>query len=306
MIQKRELEVCILSDTHLGSKGCDAQALIQYLNSINPELLILNGDTIDIWAFTKSKFNSAHSMIISRIFKMIEEGSKVIYITGNHDEALRRFSDISLGGITLVDKYILNIEGEKHWIFHGDIFDRTTKGNARLLAKLGGIGYDILIVINRWVNQLFSLFGKQKLSLSKKIKKSVKSAVKWISNFESIAIELAIEQGYDYVVCGHIHEPKIQQVTTSRGSVFYMNSGDWVENLSSLEYYQNKWHLYFHKEGVNSEPTKDPFSLQNHNDSLIIDIIKDFDADKKKTALKIMFGKKNQYSSKHIPKSTKQ
>lgn len=289
MVSKREIEICIISDTHLGSKGCNALALCQYLSGIKTELLIMNGDIIDLWAFSKSKFNHQHTMVIQQILRMIESGTKVIYVTGNHDEALRRYSGQTLGGVSLVDHYNFELDNEKYWVFHGDVFDRTTQGYARILAKLGGLGYDLLITFNRWVNRIFTFFGKQKLSLSKKIKKSVKRASRWISDFENIATELAIYHKYDYVVCGHIHEPKIQKMKTKEGSVVYMNSGDWVESLSSLEYYDRKWHLYNHQQStVMMDNSK--FSLKEHSNLMFMELMKDFEPNRRKAAFKIMFG----------------
>ena len=129
-------------------------------------------------------------------------------------------------------------------VFHGDVFDRTTKGSAKLLAKLGGYGYDLLILINSVVNFICQLMGREKMSLSKKVKNGVKKAVSWIHNFEQTAAELAIDNGYKYVICGHIHQPQHRVVTTEKGAVTYLNSGDWIENLTALEYAEKHWTLY--------------------------------------------------------------
>ena len=182
--------------------------------------------------------------VIKQIFSMASKDTRVIYITGNHDEALRRYADFEMGNIQLTDKIVFEINGEKNWVFHGDVFDRTTKGSAKLLAKLGGYGYDLLILINSMVNWCLKLMGKEKMSLSKRVKNGVKKAVSWINNFEQTAAELAIENNYQYVICGHIHQPQQRVVTNEKGSVTYLNSGDWIENLTSLEYYDNAWNLY--------------------------------------------------------------
>jgi UDP-2,3-diacylglucosamine pyrophosphatase LpxH len=241
---KRKPEVVIISDIHLGTYGCHATELVSYLRSIEPKLLILNGDIIDIWQFRKSYFPASHMQVIKEIFSMMSKGTKTVYITGNHDETLRRYSGLEMGNLQLVDKLVIDINGEKTWIFHGDVFDSTTKGSAKLIAKLGGHGYDMLILVNRAINWLLKLFGKEKMSLSKKVKNSVKKAVSWISDFEQTAAELAIENNYKNVICGHIHQPQIKQVTTENGSVTYMNSGDWIENLTSLEYDNNCWKIH--------------------------------------------------------------
>lgn len=241
---KRQPEVVIISDIHLGTYGCHATELVSYLRSIEPKLLILNGDIIDIWQFRKRYFPASHMQVIKEIFSMMSKGTKTVYITGNHDETLRRYSGLEMGNLQLVDKLVIDINGEKTWIFHGDVFDSTTKGSAKLIAKLGGHGYDMLILVNRAINWLLKLLGKEKMSLSKKVKNSVKKAVSWISDFEQTAAELAIENNYKNVICGHIHQPQIKQVTTDNGSVTYMNSGDWIENLTSLEYDDNCWKIH--------------------------------------------------------------
>jgi len=238
------MEICIVSDLHLGTFGCQAKELLNYLKSIKPKTLILNGDIIDIWQFNKRYFPTSHMAVIKQIFSMASKDTRVIYITGNHDEALRRYADFEMGNIQLTDKIVFEINGKKNWVFHGDVFDRTTKGSAKLLAKLGGYGYDLLILINSIVNWSLKLMGKEKMSLSKRVKNGVKKAVSWINNFEQTAAELAIENNYQYVICGHIHQPQQRVVTNDKGSVTYLNSGDWIENLTSLEYYDNAWNLY--------------------------------------------------------------
>ena len=247
-MQKRPVDVVVISDVHLGTYGCHAAELLHYLRSIQPRLLILNGDIIDIWNFSKRYFPAAHLEVISEICRLASSGTRVVYITGNHDELLRKYSDLSLGNFQITDKLVMEINGQMCWIFHGDVFDATTKGSAKILAKLGGKGYDLLILINSFINWTLKLFGKEKMSFSKKVKAGVKKAVAWIDNFEQTAAELAIEKKYDYVICGHIHQPQQRTVTTGKGSVQYLNSGDWVENLTALEYYNNDWHLYQYDE----------------------------------------------------------
>jgi UDP-2,3-diacylglucosamine pyrophosphatase LpxH len=243
-MSKRKPEVVVISDIHLGTYGCHATELVSYLRSIDPKLLILNGDIIDIWQFRKSYFPASHMQVIKEIFSMMSKGTRVIYITGNHDETLRRYSGLGMGNLQLVDKLVMDINGEKTWIFHGDVFDSTTKGSAKLIAKLGGHGYDLLILVNRAINWLLKSMGKEKMSLSKKVKNSVKQAVSWISDFEQTAAELAIDNNYKNVICGHIHQPQIKTVSTCKGSVTYMNSGDWIENLTALEYDESGWKIH--------------------------------------------------------------
>lgn len=246
MKSKRKVEIVVISDVHLGTYGCHAEQLLTYLNSISPKKLILNGDIIDIWQFKKRYFPKSHLRVIKKIMDMAANGTEVYYITGNHDELLRRFSDLTIGNISILDKLVLDIDDKKAWFFHGDVFDISIQ-NAKWLAKLGGYGYDLLILLNRLVNWCLQKLGKDRYSLSKKIKDSVKGAVKYISDFEQVATELAIENGYDYVVCGHIHQPKIITKETKNGRTTYLNSGDWVENFTALEYQFKRWKLYHYE-----------------------------------------------------------
>ncbi|WP_304343082.1 UDP-2,3-diacylglucosamine diphosphatase [Chryseobacterium koreense] len=253
-MEKRDIPIVVLSDIHLATYGCHATQLVAYLKSINPKMLILNGDIIDGWAFSKKYFPNSHMAVLSEFFKMMKNGTEIIYITGNHDEFLRKYSDLTMGNLFLTDKYLVEIDGKKTWFFHGDIFDHTTKGGAKIIAKIGGIGYDWLILFNRAINFLLESVGQKKISLSKKIKNSVKNAVKFIADFEEKAIALAIENKYDYVVCGHIHQPADRIVTNEKGTVHYLNSGDWIENLSYLEYQKGKWELLYFDETKFEKP----------------------------------------------------
>jgi UDP-2,3-diacylglucosamine pyrophosphatase LpxH len=247
-MQKRSVDVVVLSDLHLGTYGCHAKELLNYLKSISPQILILNGDIIDGWQFSKRYFPLSHMQVIKEIMSLLSLGTRVIYITGNHDEMLRRYSDIELGNLQLTDKLVMELNGKMTWIFHGDVFDISTKGSARLLAKFGGHGYDMLILLNRCINWCLKLAKKERMSFSKKIKNSVKKAVKWISDFEQTAAELAIEKKYDYIICGHIHQPQKRVIETKNGQVTYLNSGDWIENLTALEYKDNDWGIYYYDE----------------------------------------------------------
>ncbi|WP_053977793.1 UDP-2,3-diacylglucosamine diphosphatase [Mangrovimonas xylaniphaga] len=240
---KRKVEIAVISDVHLGTYGCHAKQLLTYLNSIQPKKLILNGDIIDIWQFSKRYFPKSHLRVIKKIMDMSADGVEIIYVTGNHDEMLRKFSDMTIGNISIVDKAVLELDGKKAWIFHGDVFDVSIQ-NAKWLAKLGGYGYDLLILLNRLSNWLLEKLGKEKYSLSKKIKNSVKRAVKYISDFEQVASDLAIENGYDYVICGHIHQPKMVIKENKYGKTMYLNSGDWIENFTALEYQFKRWKVY--------------------------------------------------------------
>jgi UDP-2,3-diacylglucosamine pyrophosphatase LpxH len=242
MSEKRPLDIVVISDVHLGIYGCHAKELIQYLDSIDPKILVLNGDIIDIWQFSKRYFPKSHTKVIRKILKMTSK-SEVYYLTGNHDEALRKYAGFGLGSLTIENKLILDVDGKKHWFFHGDVYDVTMK-NSKWLAKLGGKGYDLLIIINRFVNNILESMGKEKMSFSKKVKHSVKQAVKFISDFEQVVAEIAVDKGFDVVCCGHIHQPIIKEMQHEGKPVLYLNSGDWVESLTALEYTAGQWSLY--------------------------------------------------------------
>lgn len=252
-MEKRKLQVAVISDLHLGTYGCQAKSIIHYLRSIETEILVLNGDIIDMWQFSKHYFPESHMQVIREILAHLAKGTKVYYITGNHDDRLRSYTDLELGQFVLTDKLVLTMDGKRAWIFHGDVFDATTQGSARIIAKLGGAGYSLLILMNQAINWTLALFGREKMSFSKKIKNAVKKAVTWIQNFEDTAATLAIEKGYDFVICGHIHQPTIQKVYTIKGEVTYLNSGDWVENCTALEYINQEWSVHTHNSARNSD-----------------------------------------------------
>jgi UDP-2,3-diacylglucosamine pyrophosphatase LpxH len=258
---KRLLNIVVLSDVHLGTVGCHAQELVRYLNSIRPEILILNGDFIDIWNFKKYYWPEAHMAVLKTLLNMMSNGTQIYYLTGNHDEVIRKITELRLGPLFIRDKLILELNGEKVWLFHGDIFDVTMR-YTKWIAKIGSHGYDMLMLLNRFINHLSVKLGRGKLSLSKKIKYSVKKAVRYIDDFETTAMELAIDQGYDYVICGHIHQPKIRGHENENGSVIYMNSGDWIENLTALEHDGCEWTLYKYDDSHFEDDTGSSFISQ--------------------------------------------
>jgi len=261
-MSKRDIDVLVISDVHLGTYGCHAKELLKYLKSVNPKILILNGDIIDIWQFSKSYFPESHTKIIRKILKFVSEGIPVYYLTGNHDEMLRKFADFNMGGLRLLNKLVLDVGHKKAWFFHGDVFDITMQ-HSKWLAKLGAIGYDSLILINSFVNWFLVKMGKKKYSFSQKIKASVKEAVKFINQFEQTAAELAIENKYAYVICGHIHHAEIREIENEQGKVTYLNSGDWVESLTSLEFFDNQWHIYKYDTNDFSDKEKEEDDLED-------------------------------------------
>jgi UDP-2,3-diacylglucosamine pyrophosphatase LpxH len=242
---RRKIDVLVLSDIHLGTYGCHAKELLHYLKSVKPKTVILNGDIIDIWQFSKRYWPKSHMKVVKHLMGWMSKGIKIYYIPGNHDEMLRKFSGWKMGSLRIVNKVVLELDNdEKAWFFHGDVFDVTMQ-HSKWLAQLGAVGYDTLILINRIVNFISErVFNKGKISLSKKIKNSVKSAVKFINSFENTAADIGISNNYQYVVCGHIHQPEMREIVNEDGRIMYLNSGDWIENLTSLEYNNGEWKIY--------------------------------------------------------------
>jgi len=267
MKKTRKLDLVVISDIHLGTYGCQAKELLKYLKSIDPKIVILNGDIIDIWQFNKRYFPKPHMKVVKHLLKWIVEGKEIHYLTGNHDEMLRKFKDFELGKFKISNKIVLEMDGKKAWFFHGDVFDVTMQ-YSKWLTRLGGIGYDFLILLNSFINFVLFKFGRNKLSLSKTIKNSVKGAVKYINRFEKTAVEIAIANGFSYVVCGHIHHPNIKEYKVGDQIVTYLNSGDWIENLTALEYKKGEWSIYkyennFFEEDLHIEMDKSNKELFN-------------------------------------------
>ncbi len=248
---KRTLKAVVISDVHLGTYGSKASQLHSYLKSIKPEILVLNGDIVDVWRFSPNYFPAAHLKIIRYFLKLAEEGTRIIYIPGNHDEIARRFTGIDFGNLKIENKILLELEETTTWIFHGDVFD-VVMHHSKWLAKMGSVGYGILTGINKIANSILSLFGKKRISLAGKIKDRIKGGKKEVvSKFEAMVARLGIRKGYDYVICGHIHRPAKKRIKTPMGTIIYLNSGDWVDNMTALEFENGDWHLRYWKEDKN-------------------------------------------------------
>lgn len=190
---------------------------------------------------------------------MMEKGVRVYYITGNHDEFLRKFAPTTVGNLKIVNQLILELDGLKTWIFHGDIFDNTIHGKKRL-AKYGAALKGFLSVINRLVNQVLLFFGKNEVFLYKNIKYRLIRDKLNLSATESKILNAALAQGYQTVVCGHTHVPKEKEVTVSEKTVRYLNCGDWVENFTAAEYNYGEWRLFFQND-LEEEPQPDELEI---------------------------------------------
>jgi UDP-2,3-diacylglucosamine pyrophosphatase LpxH len=230
-------------------------------------MVVLNGDIIDIWQFSKSYWPKYHMKVLKHCIGWISKGVKTYYVTGNHDEMLRKFSGLKMGSFRIVNKVVLELpDNKKAWIFHGDVFDITMQ-HSKWLAKLGAVGYDTLILINRFFNFISQkVFNKGKISLSGKIKNSVKSAVKFINNFEQTSADIGISNHFDYVVCGHIHQPAKRVIENNDGSIVYLNFGDWVENLTALEFVNGEWSIFRFKESDKADMLADIQNEDEEND----------------------------------------
>jgi len=253
MDNKRNVELVVLSDIHLGTSGCQAIELLKYLKSIKPKTLILNGDIIDIWQFKKKFFPKTHLKVIKHLIGLASDRCTVYYITGNHDEMFRKFSGMKIGKLRILNDLKLELDGKRVWFFHGDIFDVVMQ-HSKWLSKLGAVGYDSLIWLNTKVNWLGRRLNFEPVSFSKRIKESVKGAVKYINAFEDSAAIVAARKGIDSIVCGHIHHPEMRPIKIGDQTVNYLNSGDWIENLTSLEYNLGQWKIFNYKRDFVEQP----------------------------------------------------
>ncbi len=256
--EARAVDVVIVSDVHLGTYGSQPKHLLRYLKSIKPKTVVINGDLIDFWAFSKRYWPKSHMQILIYLMQLAKEGVRICYITGNHDEMMRKFVGFELGGIEVLNQLVLDMDGRKAWIFHGDIFDVSMKSKKKRMAKIGGWSYDLLVRFNRWVNKVLLSFKRGPVNISKALKDGVKTIVNKASSFEQTAADVAGERGYRYVVCGHVHRPEVRHIETEYGPITYLNSGDWIENLTSLEWYNGEWRLYeyFKDEELLKKPEK--------------------------------------------------
>ena len=228
---KRKLRTVWISDVHLGTPGCNADMLIDFLASIECETLYLVGDILDGWRLSRGWYwPDAHNEVIRRILKMAHRGTRVVLIAGNHDEMLRPYAGLSFGGVELALRAVhVTADGRRLLVTHGDEFDGIVL-YARWLAFLGDKAYEILLKANRWVNLVRRQFKLPYWSLSSYMKKRVKNAVQFIGAYEEAVAHAARDMGVDGVVCGHIHCAEIRQI----GDVTYYNDGDWVESCTAL------------------------------------------------------------------------
>jgi UDP-2,3-diacylglucosamine pyrophosphatase LpxH len=226
------METLVISDVHIGSKGCNTKAVLELLNNVKYDRLILVGDIIDGWLFKKyGTFTYDHTKVIRKLLK-ISKNKQIIWISGNHDEFLRKYTPLDLGNIKIVDEFIEN----DIWFCHGDKFDGIVK--MHWLGVLGSLGYDLAIILDRFLKKL-----GHKRSLSKYLKTKVKAAISFMVDFENEMVRQAKKRNCHTVVCGHIHTPTDKMI----GDIRYINTGDWIENTSCVFYKSDTEELTLHK-----------------------------------------------------------
>ena len=271
MDDKRVVELVVISDVHLGTSGCHAGELLKYLKSIKPKILILNGDIIDIWQFKKKYFPKSHLKVVKHLIGLASDRCPVYYITGNHDEMFRRFSGMKIGKLRILNDLKLELGGKTVWFFHGDVFDVVMQ-YSKWLSKLGAIGYDSLIWLNTQVNSVCRFLDFEPVSFSKRIKESVKGAVKFINAFEDTVANAAARKQIETVVCGHIHKPEMRTIQIENQTINYLNSGDWIENLTSLEYNQGEWRVFNFRNDFVEQPDSADTDLETMVDVKVKDL----------------------------------
>jgi len=227
MVRVRAL---FISDLHLGTRGCQAEKILDFLRRYEADMIYLVGDIVDGWQLkTGWYWPQSHNDVVQKLLRKARKGSRMIYVPGNHDEFMRDFYGIHFGGIEVIDKTIhVTADGKRYLVIHGDLFDVVIR-HARWLALLGNHAYDLAIALNTHFNRIRRLFGLPYWSLSRWIKLKVKNAVNFIGEFEQTLTAEGRRQHVDGVICGHIHHPVIRSFDGLR----YVNCGDWVESCTA-------------------------------------------------------------------------
>ena len=250
--KRRRYRTIWISDVHLGTKGCNADMLIDFLDSTDSETMYLVGDIIDGWRLKKKFYwPAAHNDIVWRILKRAKRGTRIVYIPGNHDEVVRPFSGMNFGDVEIRRAAFHDTaDGRRLMVLHGDEFD-TIMLTHRWLAFVGDTAYHLMMALNGWVNKARNALGMPYWSLSKAAKHKVKNAVEFISKYEEVVARAAGERGVDGVVCGHIHTADIRTFTQDGRTVEYYNDGDWVEGCNALvEHFDGRMELLHWPEEV--------------------------------------------------------
>jgi len=243
----RKIDILVLSDLHLGTNQCRAKRLLKYLKSVKPQMLILNGDIIDIWLFNLKKWPKIHTKILVYFFNLLVEDIPIYYLPGNHDDYLKQFSGFKFHNFEIRNELTLNLNGSYTWFMHGDKNDKSITGKRRKIAIKAGKAFDKLVGLNRAINEWENFLGKKEaFNFSKTLKDKTKTAIKKDNDFEQQYINEAALNGVDDLICGHMHRPGIHLLCDmkTKKEVRYLNSGDWTENCTALEYIDGEWKLY--------------------------------------------------------------
>ncbi len=229
--ERTHVRAIFISDIHLGTAGCQAHALLDFLRVTRCDYLYLVGDIVDGWQLRRRWFwPQAHNDVVQKVLRAARKGTRVIFIPGNHDEFARRYEGHEFGGIAVMNDYVhITADGRKLWVTHGDLFDGVIQC-AKWLAYLGDQAYEFTLRLNRSFNNLRGRLGLPYWSLSQYLKHKVKRAVSYVSDFETAVAHEAKRRGLDGVVCGHIHRAEMREIE----GVLYCNDGDWVESLTAL------------------------------------------------------------------------
>ena len=227
----RRVRAIWISDVHLGTPGCQADCLLDFLRHHESDVLYLVGDIVDGWQLRKGWFwPQSHNDVVQKILRKSRKGTRVVYVAGNHDEVARQFLGMRFGDIEIVDEVVHPLlDGRKLWVIHGDLFDGVLQ-HARWLALLGDSLYTLILKLNKWFNAIRHRMGFSYWSLSQYLKHKVKKAVNFITEFEHAVVNEARRRGFQGVVCGHIHKAEMREVD----GLLYCNDGDWVESLTAL------------------------------------------------------------------------
>lgn len=245
--ERRRFRTIWISDVHLGTRGCNAALLIDFLDHTDSETMYLVGDIIDGWRLKRKLFwPPEHNDIVWRILKRARRGTRVVYIPGNHDEVVRQFAGLNFGGVEIERAaFHITADGRRLMVLHGDEFDAIMLAH-RWLAVVGDTLYHLMMGLSGWINRIRGALGLPYWSLSKAAKHKVKNAVEFISKYEEVVARAAGERGVDGVVCGHIHTAEISDFD----GIAYYNDGDWVEGCTALvEHFDGRMELlHWHEE----------------------------------------------------------
>ena len=228
----RRLRTLFISDVHLGTRGCQADKLLEFLRCHEAETIYLVGDIVDGWALRSTWYwPQSHNDVVQKLLRQARKGARIVYLSGNHDEFLRDYYGTHFGGVEVVEDVVhIAADGRKYFIVHGDLFDVVIRPHARWLALLGDKAYDAAIWLNTHFNRARRFFGLPYWSLSQWVKLKVKNAVSFIGEFEATLAATARRHGVDGVICGHIHHAAIRE----EGAFRYVNCGDWVESCTAI------------------------------------------------------------------------